>query len=74
MVRWTASGAHAYERACGLQPVEEEVYVRAPGTCGRLVYYAGHDINLYFLRTLLRLHWLTSSWNADESMPGGGTP
>jgi hypothetical protein len=37
----------------------------------RLVYYAGHDLNLYFLRNFLRLNWLTTSWNTNEAMPGG---
>jgi len=37
----------------------------------RLVYYAGHDLNLYFLRNFLRLNWLTTSWNMNEAMPGG---
>ncbi len=36
-----------------------------------LVYFAGHDINIYFLRTFLRLNWLTASWNANQAMPGG---
>jgi len=37
----------------------------------RLVYYAGHDINIYLLRRLLGLSWLTDSYNPDESPPGG---
>ena len=37
----------------------------------KLVYYAGHDLNLYFLRNFLRLNWLSSSWNSNEAMPGG---
>ena len=36
-----------------------------------LVYYAGHDINIYFLRRLLRLNWLTESYNPNESPTGG---
>ena len=37
----------------------------------RLVYYAGHDINIYFLRNFLRLNWITQSWNQNQAMPGG---
>ena len=37
----------------------------------RVVYFAGHDINLYFARNFLRLSWLTESWNANQAMPGG---
>jgi len=37
----------------------------------KLVYYAGHDINIYFLRNFLRLNWLTDSWNGNEAVPGG---
>eukprot|EP00929_Paragymnodinium_shiwhaense_P005176 TRINITY_DN10679_c0_g2_i1.p1 TRINITY_DN10679_c0_g2~~TRINITY_DN10679_c0_g2_i1.p1 ORF type:complete len:530 (+),score=134.70 TRINITY_DN10679_c0_g2_i1:66-1655(+) len=36
-----------------------------------LVYYAAHDINIYFLRRLLRLEWLTESFNPNQSPPGG---
>lgn len=32
---------------------------------------AGHDINIYFVRVLLGLHWLTESFNGDQSPPGG---
>ena len=42
-----------------------------PQAGDRLVYYAGHDLNLYFLRNFLRLNWLTDSWNKNEAMPGG---
>ena len=37
----------------------------------RLIYYAAHDINIYLLRRLLRLSWLTESFNPNESPPGG---
>eukprot|EP01047_Picozoa_sp_COSAG01_P063151 COSAG01_NODE_8139_length_2908_cov_1.915628_2_plen_159_part_00 len=37
----------------------------------KLVYYAGHDINIYFVRVLLGLSWLTESWNLNQSPPGG---
>lgn len=37
----------------------------------RLVYYAGHDINIYFVRLLLGLNWLTESFNVNQSPPGG---
>jgi hypothetical protein len=36
-----------------------------------LVYYAAHDINIYLLRRLLRLSWLTESYNPNQSPPGG---
>ena len=36
-----------------------------------LVYYAGHDINICFLRRLLRINWLTESFNPNESPTGG---
>lgn len=35
-----------------------------------LVFYAAHDINIYLLRRLLRLNWLTESFNPNESPPG----
>jgi hypothetical protein len=37
----------------------------------KLVYYAGHDINIYFVRVLLGLNWLTESFNVNQSPPGG---
>jgi hypothetical protein len=37
----------------------------------KLVYYAGHDINIYFVRLLLGLNWLTESFNVNQSPPGG---
>lgn len=37
----------------------------------RMVYYAGHDINIYFVRVLLGLNWLTESYNINQSPPGG---
>eukprot|EP01063_Lacrimia_lanifica_P012696 TRINITY_DN19363_c0_g1_i1.p1 TRINITY_DN19363_c0_g1~~TRINITY_DN19363_c0_g1_i1.p1 ORF type:complete len:442 (+),score=92.43 TRINITY_DN19363_c0_g1_i1:42-1367(+) len=35
-----------------------------------LVYYAGHDLNLYFIRDLLDLQWQTESYNQDMAPPG----
>ena len=35
------------------------------------IYYAAHDINIYLLRKLLRLNWLTESFNPNQSPPGG---
>ena len=36
-----------------------------PGVLSRptdkMVYYAGHDLNIYFIRALLGLKWLTES-------------
>ena len=37
----------------------------------KMIYYAGHDINIYFLRVMLGLNWLTDSWNVNQSPPGG---
>ena len=37
----------------------------------KMVYYAGHDINIYFVRKLLGLQWLTESYNPNQSPPGG---
>merc|ERR1711920_610513 len=36
-----------------------------------LVYYAAHDINIYLIRRFLRLNWLTTSFNPNQSPPGG---
>eukprot|EP00457_Paulinella_chromatophora_P003117 gb/GEZN01003122.1/.p1 GENE.gb/GEZN01003122.1/~~gb/GEZN01003122.1/.p1 ORF type:complete len:553 (+),score=60.84 gb/GEZN01003122.1/:88-1659(+) len=36
----------------------------------QIVYYAGHDINLYFLRKLMELNWLTESFNLNQAPPG----
>lgn len=35
------------------------------------MYYAGHDTNIYFLRALLNLNWVTASYNPNQSPPGG---
>lgn len=35
------------------------------------VYYAAHDINIYLIRQLLRLNWMTESFNPNQSPPGG---
>jgi hypothetical protein len=37
----------------------------------KMVYYAGHDINIYYIRVLLGLNWLTESFNVNQSPPGG---
>ncbi|ETV92561.1 hypothetical protein H310_13224 [Aphanomyces invadans] len=34
------------------------------------LFYAGHDINLLFLKNLLRLEWETENWLADQPNPG----
>jgi len=34
------------------------------------VYYAAHDINIYFLASLLRLQWQTASYQMNMSPPG----
>lgn len=34
-------------------------------------YYAGHDLNIYFLRAMLGLKWTTESFNPNQSPPGG---
>ena len=36
----------------------------------KLVYYAGHDINIYFVRMLLGLNWLAESYGINQSPPG----
>eukprot|EP00947_MAST-08B_sp_MAST-8B-sp1_P005095 g5095.t1 len=36
----------------------------------RVVYYAGHDINTYFLRVMLGLSWETASYNPNMAPPG----
>lgn len=36
-----------------------------------MVYYAAHDINIYLIRRFLRLNWLTTSFNPNQSPPGG---
>jgi 4-phytase/acid phosphatase len=37
----------------------------------KMVYYAGHDLNIYFIRALLGLKWVTKSFNPNQSPPGG---
>ena len=37
----------------------------------KMVYYAGHDVNIYFIRALLGLKWTTESFNPNQSPPGG---
>lgn len=41
------------------------------GLSNQFVYYAGHDINLLFLRRLLRLEWHTPEWLDNQPTPGG---
>jgi hypothetical protein len=36
----------------------------------KMVYYAGHDLNIYFIRALLGLKWVTKSFNPNQSPPG----
>ena len=48
---------------------------RAPGILHgidrRLVYMAGHDINIILLRNLLGLQWLVEGWEVNNPPPGG---
>ncbi|KAF0691494.1 Aste57867_17296 [Aphanomyces stellatus] len=36
----------------------------------RFLFYAGHDINLLFLKNLLRLEWVTPNWLSNQPNPG----
>ncbi|KAE8892769.1 hypothetical protein PF007_g3779 [Phytophthora fragariae] len=36
----------------------------------RLLYYAAHDINLLYVRNLLRLEWYTKGWHPHQPVPG----
>ncbi|KAJ0399489.1 hypothetical protein P43SY_003366 [Pythium insidiosum] len=36
----------------------------------RFLYYAGHDINLLYVRNLLRLEWYSHGWHPHEPTPG----
>ncbi|GLD99369.1 hypothetical protein PINS_up008088 [Pythium insidiosum] len=36
----------------------------------RFLYYAGHDINLLYVRNLLRLEWYSDGWHPHEPTPG----
>ncbi|KAG7393890.1 hypothetical protein PHYPSEUDO_000067 [Phytophthora pseudosyringae] len=36
----------------------------------RLLYYAAHDINLLYVRNLLRLQWYTKGWHPHQPVPG----
>lgn len=36
----------------------------------RLLYYAAHDINLLYVRNLLRLQWHTKGWHPHQPVPG----
>lgn len=37
----------------------------------KFLYYAGHDINLLYIRKLLRLQWYTKGWHPHQPTPGG---
>jgi hypothetical protein len=37
----------------------------------RLVFYAGHDINLFFLRNFFRLNWQLNGYNKNQAALGG---
>ncbi|KAF1794243.1 Histidine phosphatase superfamily [Phytophthora cactorum] len=41
------------------------------GPENRLLYYAAHDINLLYVRNLLRLQWYTKGWRPHQPVPGG---
>ncbi|KAL4144612.1 hypothetical protein PRNP1_013741 [Phytophthora ramorum] len=41
------------------------------GPDNRLLYYAAHDINLLYVRNLLRLQWYTKGWHPHQPVPGG---
>ncbi|KDO20835.1 hypothetical protein SPRG_21323 [Saprolegnia parasitica CBS 223.65] len=34
------------------------------------LFYAGHDINLLYLKNLLRMEWATNDWNLNQPNPG----
>ncbi|KAF1334664.1 hypothetical protein FI667_g1595, partial [Globisporangium splendens] len=36
----------------------------------RFLYYAAHDINLLYVRNLLRLQWYTKGWHPHQPVPG----
>ncbi|CAH0475845.1 unnamed protein product [Peronospora belbahrii] len=40
------------------------------GPENRLLYYAAHDINLLYVRNLLRLQWYTKGWHPHQPVPG----
>uniref|UniRef100_A0AAV1SZD6 Acid phosphatase n=1 Tax=Peronospora matthiolae TaxID=2874970 RepID=A0AAV1SZD6_9STRA len=42
----------------------------AQGPENRLLYYAAHDINLLYVRNLLRLQWYTKGWHPHQPVPG----
>jgi hypothetical protein len=37
----------------------------------RLAYFAGHDVNQVFLRSLLRVEWFADGWRQNNPPPGG---
>ncbi|KAI9916103.1 hypothetical protein PsorP6_008190 [Peronosclerospora sorghi] len=41
------------------------------GPENRLLYYAAHDINLLYVRNLLRLQWHSKGWHPHQPVPGG---
>lgn len=41
------------------------------GPATKIVYMAGHDVNLVLLRTLLDITWLANGWRRDDPAPGG---
>jgi len=47
----------------------EDPTLRSKST-DNFVYYAAHDINLYFMRSILRLQWQTESYNDNMAPPG----
>ncbi|UIZ22736.1 hypothetical protein KXD40_003801 [Peronospora effusa] len=40
------------------------------GPENRLLYYAAHDINLLYVRNMLRLQWYTKGWHPHQPVPG----
>ncbi|OQS04925.1 hypothetical protein THRCLA_02889, partial [Thraustotheca clavata] len=36
----------------------------------QFLYYAGHDINLLYLKNMLRLEWETTNWMSNQPNPG----
>jgi len=60
------------------QSIEQQAFPISQGTgpqilqdySNRFLYYAGHDINLLFLKNILRLEWETENWLSNQPNPG----
>lgn len=56
---------------CSPLPLSQPINGLKTGPGAKFVYYAGHDINLLFLRHFLDIEWYGQGWARSQSTLGG---